>query len=41
VLILSNFTGGGGTPLVQVYEWMNGGLTLVDSWELLQHSRLR
>jgi uncharacterized repeat protein (TIGR01451 family) len=31
VLILSNFTGGGGTPLVQVYEWMNGGLTLVDS----------
>ena len=21
VLILSNFTGGGGTPLVQVYEW--------------------
>ncbi len=26
VLILSNFTGGGGTPLVQVYEWMNGGL---------------
>src|SRR5512132_1564704 len=31
VLILSNFTGGGGTPLVQVYEWMNGGLTLLDS----------
>ncbi|HXL44847.1 MAG TPA: hypothetical protein VN960_12415, partial [Gaiellaceae bacterium] len=31
VLILSNFTGGGTHPLVEVYEWDNGGLTLVDS----------
>jgi hypothetical protein len=31
VLILSNFTGGGDHPLVEVYEWQNGGLTLVDS----------
>jgi uncharacterized repeat protein (TIGR01451 family) len=31
VLILSNFTGGGDHPLVEVYEWQSGGLTLVDS----------
>src|SRR5215210_4546398 len=31
ILILSNFIGGGTHPLVEVYEWQNGGLILIDS----------
>ncbi len=29
LLVLSNFTGGGSNPLVQVYEWNGSGLTLL------------
>ena len=31
ILVLSNFTGGGTHPLVEVYEWDNGALSLIDS----------